>query len=561
MKLLNLRRPAAVALLCLVLAGCAAPSPQVGRDTKINAYMGVVALAVQNNVVGGDLFSTMLFEWKRVFVTNAAGARIELLARDEGMRNTIVFFAELGPGVYSLDEISSLGGVGRYYHVSFPKGEYQFKVEAGRVTNLGTMVTAISPQGGFSSDAKIYRGFVPSDQELTDYLRGAFPSILQSQQGRAFLTWTSPDVAQRTAEIAQRIRRLSVAANSPVRLKDGPFVAGAPMGIVWRRNDAHEWESLDTGYAREITALTPLADGSVLAAAEGGVLLRSADRGATWQNLGNLPQYGLVVGLGQFPGGALFALVRDKKAHLLTAAVPEGPWGPVGAFDSTLGKGKLALDGFESLEVRAVQGGPRLALFVKSREVRIYDSATGTWTQTLLPGDLEASAGFDDGSFYVGHRVNVEQGNTQAVLRRTADAGKTWTDVAAFDGRTQEYTFFSPSVLLRSTAVATEKPGDYPTEHELAYSVDAGLTWTTHPKSRRFHLSQRAALDGSLWMLFFGDGISVSADQGKTWKAEKKIFPTYNDAKEQAPKDGAPAAGPAPAPAPAPTTAPAGAKT
>jgi hypothetical protein len=171
--------PLRAAVLLLAVTACAAPSPKVGKDTRIGQNQGMVALTVQNQVIGGDFMSEYLFEWKRAFIKGGPNNfQVELLARKEGMRDSIVFFAQVSPGTYSLEMLSSLAGYGTYYTVNFPPEEYRFTVKANRITNLGTVVTAIAPRGGFSTSARILRGVLPSDQEMRDYLAGAFPAML-----------------------------------------------------------------------------------------------------------------------------------------------------------------------------------------------------------------------------------------------------------------------------------------------------------------------------------------------------------------------------------------------
>lgn len=530
--------PLRAAVLMLALAACTAQSPKVGRDTKITANYGVVALTVQNKLVSDDLFSEYLFEWKRAFIKGGKSSmQVELLARKEGMSDSIVFFAQVPPGTYSLEQLSSLQGYGRYYTLSFPAEDFRFTVKANRVTNLGTLVTAIMPKGGFSSDARILRGVSPSDVEMRDYLRGAFPTILQQQGDEPFQTWTHPEAVAKTQEFADRIRRFAVGVNSPVRAKDGTYYAGAPMGMVWRRTSTGSWESFDTGYRREITALGALADGSLLAAAEGGVVLHSTDRGANWKNLGVLPSYGNVLAVGEFAKGRLYALVREQKAvQLLVAEQPEGPWRAEAPITGPLSGG---LGSPATIAARGYAAGSRVAVVVKEQVVKIYDSATGKWTELALPEDVDTIDGTPDGAIFVGYKLPPPKGKKAAagekkdspgVLRRTVDGGVTWEDAGPYDTKLQSFAFFSSSTLLRKTDRAPDDPKGYPTEHTIAYSADGGKTWADYDLEKRYFMPTSGAMDGERLMLFYRDAVVVSADKGKTWKRESFIFPDYSKA-------------------------------
>jgi hypothetical protein len=543
-------KPLAAAGLMLCLLSCAAPSPKIGADTQIANNRGVVALTVQNNVIDANLMTQFMFEWKRAFIVRQGkenNMRYEMLARKEGMRDSIVFFAEVQPGKYRMDLLSTLAGYGEYYEMRFPEGEFDFTVEANTVTNLGTLVTAIAPKGGYSRDMRILRGVMPSDTEMTDYLRGAFPGITAQQQGRPFQSWVKSDSTGKTAELANRIRRFSTGMTSPVRAKDGTYYAGARMGIVWRRTAGGEWHSLDTGYGREITALAALADGGLLAAAEGGAVLRSTDRGETWKSLGPLPKYGLVLALGEFAPGKLYALVKGQQSlDLLRADGLEGPWTTAGSFPREGG----------SYSASATAAGPRLAVVVDDRELKVYDSATGAWTQEMLMGDVYRSAGFGDGTLYVGHRTKqylpeppkdpkapkkkayggsgdkpkVE--DHSAILRKTTDGGVTWSEVATFDASTQGFSFFSPTRLLRTTDVPTDKE-PRPVEHDVAFSEDGGRTWVDYPRTKNYYLASQGAVAGDKLLLFYGLNAVASADKGRTWKREEFIFPKYDAAPGQ----------------------------
>jgi len=535
------RAPLAAAGLMLFLAACAAPSPKVGKDTKIPDKFGVVALTAQNNVMGGSLGESYLFEWKHAFIKRLGKGQqgspvIELLSRKEGMRDSIVFFATVSPGTYSLQTLSSSTGVGRYYETRF-REEFQFTVKANRITNLGTVISAIAPKEGFTQDVNIYRGVLPSDAEMSDYLRGAFPAMLAQQQGEPFQTWVNPEIVAKTAEVASRIRRFSTGMTTPARAKDGTYYAGAPMGMVWRRSAKGEWSSLDTGYAREITAVGTLADGGILAAAEGGVLLHSTDRGESWKNMGPLPRYGLVLATGQFGKGKLYAVVNEGRVlSLLLADRADGPWESVKTFMGPL-TGAMGLS--PKIDASVVQAGTKLAVVIKNRELKVYDSATGAWTQQSLPSDAQRTAGFEDGTVFVAHELPPAPANKAnkadkadktaktVSLRRTVDGGATWQEVAAYDPDMQSFALFSPTTLVRKTDVTPAVADAIPVEHDLAYSSDGGKTWTDTTREKRYYLPAQGGMSGDRMLLFYGLNAVSSADKGKTWKREAFIFPNY----------------------------------
>jgi hypothetical protein len=542
--------PLRAAVLLLAVTACAAPSPKVGKDTRIGQNQGMVALTVQNQVIGGDFMSEYLFEWKRAFIKGGPNNfQVELLARKEGMRDSIVFFAQVSPGTYSLEMLSSLAGYGTYYTVNFPPEEYRFTVKANRITNLGTVVTAIAPRGGFSTSARILRGVLPSDQEMRDYLAGAFPAMLAQHGAGSFETWVNPEPVAKTTELANRIRRFSSGMTTPARAKDGTYYAAAPMGMVWRRSARGQWQSFDTGYAREITALGALADGSILAAAEGGVMLHSSDRGESWKNLGNLPNYGIVLATGQLGAGKVYALVKEERAaHLLVADRPGDAWQSAAAITGPL---DTAITSSSTIRVRAVPAGSKLAIVVKDRVVKIYDGATGAWTEQTLPEDVDIAQGLDDGTVFVGHKLTPPKDpkasktkarkdaekQTAGVLRKTTDGGATWIDVAPYDTRTQGYAFFSPTVMVRKTDLPADKPEATPTKHQLAYSSDAGKTWTDYEAVDRYFLPSHGAVDGDRLLLFYGVNMVVSADKGKTWRREEFVYPDYSKEKKDAGKE------------------------
>lgn len=536
--------PLRAALLMLALASCAAPSPKVGKDTRITNNNGMVALTVQNKVIAEDMLSEYLFEWKRAFIKGSGKGQVqtELLARKEGMSDSIVFFAQVPPGTYSLQQLSSLQGYGRYYMLNFPAEDFRFTVKANRITNLGTLVTAIMPKGGFSSDANILRGVLPAEVEMRDYLRGAFPAMLAQQGDEPFQTWVDPVVVAKTAEFADRIRHFAVGVNSPVRAKDGTYYVGAPMGMVWRRATNGTWESFDTGYAREITALGALTDGSLLAAAEGGIVLHSTDRGATWKNIGVLPNFGNVLAVGEFAKGRLYALVREQKAvQLLVADQPEGPWRAEAPITGPLNGG---LGTPATIAARAYPAGSKIAVVVKERVVKIYDSQTGKWTELALNENVDTIHGVDDGTIFVGYKLPppaikgkgkaADRKESPGVLRRTLDGGVTWEDVAQYDTELQRFTFFSSTTLLqRKTDRLADDQKQLPTQHTLAYSADGGKTWIDHEPEKRYYMPSGGALDGERLMLFYRDGVVVSADKGKTWKREEFVFPDYGKADKE----------------------------
>lgn len=350
--------------------------------------------------------------------------------------------------------------------------------------------------------------------------------------------------------------------STPARAKDGAWYAGAPMGMVWRRTAKGDWNSLDTGYAREITAVGTLADGGVLAAAEGGALLHSTDRGETWKNLGPLPRYGLVHATGQFGKGKFYAVVNEggRNLSLMLADRVDGPW-----IQAATAAGPATSTSWEKGDTRVVQAGPKLALIVGNRELKIYDGATGTWNQQTLPGDSRRVAGFDDGTLFVSHELppppkvappkaapgkpappkgekadKAEKPKTLVAIRKTVDGGATWQDVATYDVDAEEFAFFSSTVLMRRTAVALAAKDATPVEQDVAYSADGGRTWTDYAREKKRFFTSQGAIEGDRMLLFYGLDVIASADKGKTWKRESFVFPKYESKdKETAGKDAA----------------------
>lgn len=133
---------------------------------------------------------------------------------------------------------------------------------------------------------------------------GLWSLVLVTQDGGGSwqsVTLPSPPGARR---IDLNLYGLFAAAN-------GDLYACAEQGKLLRSGDrGNSWQVLDTGYRGSLWAGAALSDGSLLVGGLRGTLLRSGDGGATWQRLAE-PAQSSITGIVQLGDGRILASALD----------------------------------------------------------------------------------------------------------------------------------------------------------------------------------------------------------------------------------------------------------
>lgn len=380
------------------------------------------------------------------------------------------FIQSLPPGEYTALQLGTSGyeyGMLKDFWVTFdPSGAWTFKVEAGRMTNLGTIIH-LMPQGREVEDRYRWVHFPdPNLPQRSAYFFNPddYPQLLSSQLG-----WTSipSDVAASTLRSWERQLSLKLGGGAPAA--DGGRLFGEIMGqVAWRRADG-SWAWEDTGTIESIAMAAETADGVRYAFGHSSQMLRKFGPN-DWRRVtvpfdGAEPCYVEA----QPQGGLLTVWDRDESIAVLRyqhGADPE--WQTVHEFQTPEGFFDFS-DGCQ-----AVSNGRKMVVirtyYTSKRRLQFLDLATGE-TSDLKFNNSESFDMLPDGMIYAMHG-----GEAKRKLRVTRDLGKSWEQYEANYFLKALYRTADEGVALRSFGLHGQD-GKANSNRSLWGTRDGGRTW------------------------------------------------------------------------------------
>jgi photosystem II stability/assembly factor-like uncharacterized protein len=265
-------------------------------------------------------------------------------------------------------------------------------------------------------------------------------------------------------------------------------------GFVIRTADAGAtWSQVSSGYGRSLNDVARLADGTMLAAGEGGTLLRSADGMQPWQLQPALSQAHLVA---LATVGSTGVVVADEDARVYRSDDGGATWTP----------GASSAPGLDATDIHfssLTEGWMVGSGFSVSALFRTTDGGD-SWTPITGPAGLWVAIDFEGQSGWI---VNIG-----GPFRRTVDGGETWVeddlpDPTGFLSVT-DLDFFDESV-----GYAVGQRG------YVARSADGGVTWDILPTPNDTDDFTDIYLLGQneLWLSTRQDRVYYSANGGQGW--------------------------------------------
>jgi photosystem II stability/assembly factor-like uncharacterized protein len=314
------------------------------------------------------------------------------------------------------------------------------------------------------------------------------------------------------------LRRISV-------LLTGAAVAGALVALAGAGAAAYAWHLTPTGSTARLRGLSAVSEKVAWASGSQGTVVRTLDRGATWQQVG--------------PPGTTDLQFRDIEAFDKNRAVILS----IGPGDSS--RIYVTSNGGQTWDLTFVNPDPNafydcMTFFDKKRglalsdpppeggKFRILATDDGGRTWHLvdpagMPPALPGEAGFAASGQCItskGHTAWFGTGGgAQARVFRSDDRGRTWT-VAATPVRS------SPTAGIFSLAFRDERHGlavggDFlapaASPANFAATSDSGRSWTLVPGAPPQYRSGSTWVDGHTAVAVGPTGSDVSTDQGATW--------------------------------------------
>lgn len=478
------QNPGMKRLLCLLMPflTCLAPPLQAKEEkrvipiTRLAPGQGMVML----RLIANRRLSRFSVKWDKFAVHNLKSGKKYELKDLYGLGHHATFVVSLPVGDYQADEVRVGDPVwqslGEYGSAGFAPGAWRFKVEPGRMTNLGSIfyleAFAIEEPPPSTPRAQYktlsFRLVHMPDDTLPQRSSHLFhpddhPAVLSKSLG-----WTSIAPGSSSATLAQ-FKRMTLSLSGATRATAGGILFGEHFGqIAWRHPDG-KWSWEDTGTIESILFAADSPNGTRYAVAEGSVLLQRA-RPGEWTRIPVALEDATPRMLYAFADGSLLTVWEQFQKFTALRYRPgaDPSWttewempAPRGKVAKMLGycRSELSPAGVvASSEIFGAFGG------IHTKKVALLDFTTGKWTHSET--DVHGSAAIlPDGTIY-----SLTGGNDNQTFKVSRNAGLQWEDRS-----TGTFAMIQPRFRTADDgltfAISKWAPGT------LTRTLDGGRTW------------------------------------------------------------------------------------
>jgi hypothetical protein len=506
--------------LPLMLMGCS--STAVSPSSTFQANEGLVALRLI------DLGKVPI---KRFTVeSEQSGEEYTLQAIRFGQQSGMTYVGRLPAGRYRPKELMGSNPGVNLVRVPLTQWTGAFDIEAGRVTQLGTMIFTPGLTVGYDTDSRTSRSLFllpldPTPVPVGPLLAARFPQLAGTASAKAPLGWVAGSTPTLAAVPLDRVRANVNAVGRPMFTEGNTMASGGLLGViaVHRAGKLVMKPAADTVHT--ITAVLALQDRRWLAGGEEGYLALSTNQGQSWKALPALPADDLVLHLVQRPDGRLLAVTdRDSEALVYESADHPIAWKEIKRIPSDRERSFMNTELGESAEFLpdfAAHSNDRLVVYTRPRTLSSLDLRTGLWETQTTPAVFHAGMKVTPDGYVLGF----------GGLYGSENYGQSWKKLESWV-TTSEPHFMD---RRRGVVLATELSfSGTPSKYRLRTTSDGGATWmageeinapfmATIPSTRRDkHGRLLRPLwgdpSGRWWYTTDGsDRLLISTDGGRNW--------------------------------------------
>lgn len=502
----------AMLALLAALAGC--ESMVIKKNDPVPKGKGMVVVHVANAVLDNE-------NWGWVELWSESEKRVYSIYREPGKELSIFeypttahFSGALPPGIYTIDAFkwqTRSGSLIRTSTAPVHDKIGKFKIEAGRLTDLGTLlfypefwVTGI---GGFQT-------FSIGNIDTVRVFKQRNPVAYNSLTSKSTLGWLENKARPKDLIKSMAIKSLP-RFNQIFETTDGELFAGGMLGKIFKRNTSGKWETLDTGTLLEIYRIEK-SEKALYATSERSVL-KSKDGGSSWESL-NLPATA---------GRLEFFHIEEnggQYAYLLTGTTifnsyklyhrndESDPWTVVASDTYDTGKVDNILPSMYHI---ASQNG--LGFTAGNLNNFMLSDHRKNVSRDLIVGYKHIHY-FDDGGLYgIDYEINMSLTNPiknpalsfYDPIRRTSDTRERWMGAIVDD------VFFSN----RQTGYVVIKV-DEKSKSQILKTGNSGKTWKPIPGSEgayKIYVTRK----GTILKLGVAGSVYSTSDEGKHWTRER----------------------------------------
>ncbi len=503
-----------------LLLSCPFPGVHAAEDKRVMPYVRLAPGQgmVMMRIILNRPLSAQTTKWSMFDVIDVASGQKYTLEDlyDEGHLATYVM--SLPPGEYRADRMrvgSRWADLADHGYATFPpEGAWRFKVEAGRMTNLGTALF-FTPYGPDSHEHGELKYDVLHVVDDTLPQRDAFlfhpddyPALLSKALG-----WTSLPRDMTAAQLPAALKRFSQALSQPALARDGGMLFGENFGQIAWRHPGGSWSWDDTGTIETILSASEAPDGTRWAAAEGSILLHR-DSPGNWRRVPVDLEDARPCLLHTLDDGSLITVweqfMKITALRFRPGATPEWtrewemaePWGKVKKY---MGLCKALQSPGGAVAERTFT----LLFESKIKQFAWLRSPNEPWVQQA------------DGPFGLGIMPDGElssfSGHVNQVFQLSADGGKTWVPHGKGSKGLSFAQFRTMEDGFSTWTYGDERAGFW----RLFHTRDGGKNWAEDgriPPLTDWFL----VLSGHELLARTTEGwLYTSADDGKTWRRDR----------------------------------------
>lgn len=493
----------------LLLGGCAHPI----ESSRLGAGQGVVTLRIVS------LHERTLR--KLTLVNEQTQQEVSLAPLPSLGGDSYRFTGVVAAGTYRTKQVEGSDIVNEAwgtmsYSLTAPLSapENLFNVAASQLTNLGTMV--IVPLPGTGSRFIALREGTPV--AAREWLTAVNPELAASLDMTRELSWSMPINDPKSTDKLLYAEERAVPSTKPVLDANGSLWQGGKLGLVAELTSWGAKRKHHTGTVQQILAVTPLADGRLLAAGEEGYVAVSNEERRGWREVpAPVSKASTAMLVAQQSAGEVVLVTRTPRGVAVYSANPKDfAWKELRRIerDSASGTAGGAVVAFASLgQARpfAVMTRERLVVYTPDPELlSSFNFRDRNWEQhkpTTSAVDMAASA---DGLVYVRNAVP----STWA----TNDFGKNWWKIESdglqlppvFSNGLTGYKISKPLMTWKAEPPAFRKTTDGGKNWTATGTMPPNFSWAgrlMHDDKRR-RLGYMQPSGAMVW----------TEDEGKTWK-------------------------------------------
>ena len=498
------------------LTHCAGNPTALTHDAALAPGEGVVLLRVVGNASE---------PWSQLeLAPDTGGTPQTVFAADFAENSSGVFVGKLPAGRYRPVQMKAAlqtGNLVTTLEVPLEARLGRFAVEAGRVTNLGTVVYQ---EYGAMVKMHIKNAVVrsPAPAPSAALLHSQFPAVAAAVEGKPELGWDDP-VRAPSPQLVQVLRdgRGQVRGLNGASLAQGGAVwAGARLGALLVRESVRApWRRIDTGALHEIMAVAPLPQDRILAGGEEGLVVLSQDRGRSWTRLSVVAPERIVVFVGGTASGAVVLVAQGADdLQVWMASDPRSAWRQIGQIATARDRREGVVPGTPSgddvVRWRTLQHpdfvaltDARLVIYSDERKLSTFDFASQRWDSVETPFVAHHTLAMPDGHLFAMPPVG-------ASMFGSSDWGHSWQKLDYF-------TFASaPAFASDTTGYLAARPYGTTEIWRMMKTTDGAKTW--NEQSELAFMPRKVIVDPAshaLLALSVQGETFLSGDDGKSWQA------------------------------------------